>query len=56
MRWPGSRALARDEPRIRGIVAFAPLEREGVEAHLDALNDNDWSSASAGCSRTSPPR
>ena len=34
-------ALARDEPRIRGIVAFAPLDRDGVDAHLDALNDND---------------
>ena len=33
-------ALARDEPRIRGIVAFAPLGRDGVAAHLDALSDN----------------
>ena len=34
-------ALARDEPRIRGIVAFAPLDRDDVAGHLDALGDND---------------
>jgi L-fuconolactonase len=33
--------LARREPRIRGIVAFAPLERaDRIAAHLDGLSRN----------------